>query len=243
MGHGLGFYSDGYVDNNGKGSFGNIPPSAIFLLPTSFPWRGKDSVPTIFDKFIVKSSNNHLTTCAPPYSIALGDSIKNGAVYFNGPFYANASHSNSPIRLSGGTGSYTLGVDLLHIHNTYANTIMSYYWGAGDTVRTPAPWELGILKEIGWNLKVVGIHENTNELTATLYPNPANLNVFVKAIGITNISVYNPQGQILETIKNATKEENELQINTEKLNEGIYFIKINFSNSSYSIIKKLVVKH
>jgi len=243
MGHGLGFYSDGYVDNNGKGSFGNIPPSAIFLLPTSFPWRGKDSVPTIFDKFIVKSSNNHLTTCAPPYSIALGDSIKNGAVYFNGPLYANASHSNSPIRLSGGTGSYTLGVDLLHIHNTYANTIMSYYWGAGDTVRTPAPWELGILKEIGWNLKVVGIHENTNELTATLYPNPANLNVFVKAIGITNISVYNPQGQILETIKNATKEENELQINTEKLNEGIYFIKINFSNSSYSIIKKLVVKH
>ncbi len=242
IGHGLGFYSDGYVDNNGKGSFGNIPPSSIFPLTPSFPWRGKDSVPSIYDKFIVKKSNNALTTCAPAYSNALGDSIKNGAVYFSGPLYANASHSNTPIRLSGGAGTYTLGVDLLHIHNTYANTIMSYYWGAGDTVRTPAPHELGILKEIGWNLKTVGLHENSNYSLSTIYPNPANDGVIINAKHIEEICFYNMQGQLIKTISNSLKED-KLTVNTSKLAEGIYFLKISFLNSQSSDIKKIVIRH
>lgn len=242
IGHGLGFYSVGYVDGSGKGSFGNIPPSTIFPLFPSFPWRGQDSVPSIFDKYIVKKSGNALTNCAPPYSTTLGDSIKNNGVFFNGPMYANNSHSNTPIKLAGGQGTYTLGVDLLHIHNTYANTIMSYYWGAGDTVRTPAPWELGILKEIGWNLKVVGIRENTNELSAIIYPNPSNANVFIRALNFSELNLYNIEGENIKTVVNATKEE-ELIINTSKLAEGIYFLKISFYNSQQPEFKKIIIRH
>jgi hypothetical protein len=242
IGHGLGFYSDGYVDGTGKGSFGNIPPSAIAPLAPSFPWRGQDSVPTIYDKYIVKASNNNLISMAPENSVALGDSIKNGAVYFSGPIYANASHSNAPIRLSGGTGTYTLGADLLHIHNSYANTIMSYYWGDGDTVRTPAPWEIGILREIGWNFKTVGIDENYNYSVTTAYPNPADANIFISAKDITGFNIYNLQGQSILTNINLRKQD-DLMIDTQNLSEGVYFLKLQFTGGDRTVMKKIVIKH
>ncbi|MEO6304999.1 MAG: T9SS type A sorting domain-containing protein, partial [Bacteroidia bacterium] len=242
IGHGLGFYSDGYVDANGKGSFGNIPPSAISPASTSFPWRGQDSVPGIFDKYMVKVSGNHMTTCAAQNSTALGDSIKNGAVYFSGPLYANPSHSNTPIRLSGGAGTYTLGVDLLHIHNTYANTIMSYFWGAGDTVRIPAPWELGILKEIGWNLKSVGIQKNNNYSLASSYPNPANTSLYISGQNINEIKMFNVIGELVLNKENSLKED-EVVVETENLNDGIYFLKISFNNRAQSTVKKIIIKH
>ena len=241
IGHGLGFYSDGYVNGSNIGSFGYIPSTAITPLTTSFPWRGQDSVPTIYDKYIVKASNNNLITMAPENSVALGDSIKNGAVYFSGPVYANASHSNAPIRLSGGTGTYTLGADLLHIHNSYANTIMSYYWGDGDTVRTPAPWEVGILREIGWNFKTVGI-ENYNYTITTAYPNPADANIFISAKNITGFNIYNLQGQLVLTDVNLGKQD-DLIINTQNLSGGVYFLKLMFANRDRTVMKKIVIKH
>ncbi|MBL7921020.1 MAG: zinc-dependent metalloprotease [Bacteroidia bacterium] len=241
IGHGLGFYSDGFVDNSGKGSFGNIP-SSTFPIATSFPWRGQDSVPGIFDKYMVKTSGNHLTTCAPQNSSALGDSLKNGPLYFSGPLYANASHSNTPIRLSGGAGTFTIGVDLLHIHQSYANTIMSYYWGAGDTVRIPASWELGILKEIGWNLKPVGIRENTNNDFAYAYPNPANETANIVGQNIKTIKVFNALGEMILCKENALNKEM-LTVETESLSEGIYFLKVSFNNTLQETTRRIIVQH
>ncbi len=241
IGHGLGFYSDGFVDNSGKGSFGNIP-SSTFPIATSFPWRGQDSVPGIFDKYMVKTSGNHLTTCAPQNSTALGDSLKNGPLYFSGPLYANASHSNTPVRLAGGAGTFTIGVDLLHIHQSYANTIMSYYWGPGDTVRIPAPWELGILKEIGWNLKPVGIKEINNDAMASVYPNPANATLNVAGQNIKNVSVFNSVGELVVIKENSLKTE-VLTLEAENLKEGIYFLKVSFNNSPQTSGKKIIIKH
>ncbi len=241
IGHGLGFYSDGFVDNSGKGSFGNIP-SSTFPIATSFPWRGQDSVPGIFDKYMVKTSGNHLTTCAPQNSTALGDSLKNGPLYFSGPLYANASHSNTPVRLAGGAGTFTIGVDLLHIHQSYANTIMSYYWGPGDTVRIPAPWELGILKEIGWNLKPVGIKEINNDAMASVFPNPANTTLNVAGQNIKNVNVFNSVGELVLIKENILKTE-ALTLEVENLKEGIYFLKVSFNNSSQTSGKKIIIKH
>lgn len=242
MGHGLGFYSDGYVDGTGKGSFGNIPPSSIFPLTPSFPWRGQDGVPSVYDKHIIRFSNNYLTAVAANNSTALGDSIKNGAVYFNGPLYANPSHSNTPVRLSGGAGSYTLGVDLLHIHDTYANTIMSYYWGNGDTVRIPAPWELGILKEIGWNLKLVGLEEYSNYVITSAFPNPVSSKLYLKAKNISEINLYSATSELVISKLNALKEE-ELIIDTQELPEGVYFLKIAFNEAEKTVIRKIIVQH
>ncbi|MDP1802710.1 MAG: T9SS type A sorting domain-containing protein [Bacteroidota bacterium] len=241
IGHGLGFYSDGYVDGSGNGSFGYIPPSAIPISP-SFPWRGQDSVPSIYDKYIIKASGNLLTTCAPQNSTALGDSIKNGALYFNGPLYANPSHSNTPIRLAGGAGTYTLGVDLLHIHQSYANTIMSYYWGAGDTVRIPAQWELGILKEIGWNLKAVGIKENNNYSLANSYPNPANSTINIAGQNISEVKLFNVIGHLVGINQNNLKAE-ELSIDTKELSDGVYFLKVFFNNTGQTSTKKIIIRH
>ncbi|MES2591004.1 MAG: T9SS type A sorting domain-containing protein [Bacteroidota bacterium] len=240
IGHGLGFYSDGYVDGNGLGSFGNIPASTISPLTSSFPWPGQEGVPAIFDKFIVKASNSPLTTIAPQNSLALGDSIKNGAMYFNGPVYANASHGNAPIRLSGGAGTFGIGTDLLHIHNTYDSTIMSYFWGPGDVMRVPGPWELGILKEIGWNLKPVGVYENHNADDVVTYPNPASANVFVDAANVTEVKMYTLHGELVQSVINHSARK-ELTINVENLNDGIYFLQIAFEDGKPSVMRKVVI--
>ncbi len=243
IGHGLGFYSDGYVNSSNVGSFGNIPPSALAPLTASFPWHGQDGVPSVYDLHIIKQSNSYLTTLAPNNTNALGDSIKNNANYFNGPLYSNASHSNTPVRLSGGTGAFSLGVDLLHIHNSYPNTIMSYYWGAGDTVRIPAPWELGILKEIGWNLKLVGIKENSNDvMIAASYPNPANTDFYVRAKNMSEVQVYTIQNELVQSKVNALKEE-EVEIDSRNLNDGIYFLKIYFSGTNQTVTRKIIISH
>jgi hypothetical protein len=242
MGHGLGFYSDGYVNNSGQGSFGNIPPSALFPLTPSFPWRGQDTVPSIFDRYIVRPSGNSLVGIAAQDSPALGDSIKNGPLYFSGPLYANASHSNTPVRLSGGAGTFTLGVDLLHIHNSYANTIMSYYWGSGDTVRIPGPWELGILREIGWNLKPVGIKEQQDVSIISAYPSPANSSLTIKARNIGVVRVENILGNVMIE-KNNISGEDELVLDTGDLKEGVYFLSLVFSGNNKTVTRKILVSH
>jgi len=243
IGHGLGFYSAAYVDNNGLGSFGNVPPTVLSPVTTTFPWRGQDSMPTIYDRYIVRNSNNLLLNTAAANSTALADSIKTGPFYFSGPVFANFTHSNTPIRLAGGNGFFAFGEDLLHIHNTYANTIMSYYWGVGDTVRTPAPWEIGILREIGWNLKPVGIvTQSVNEESIISYPNPVNkmLNVFGKTI--KKVKLVSLLGQVVFEVENSEKSR-EINIEVAHLKDGIYFLECILENGLVSKGKKIVISH
>ncbi|MBK9283529.1 MAG: T9SS type A sorting domain-containing protein [Sphingobacteriaceae bacterium] len=238
IGHGLGFYSDGYVTNGGLGSFGNVPQSVIFPLTPSFPWKGQEGVPTIFDKYIIKQSGSSLVGIAAQNSQALGDSIKNNAHYFNGPLFANASHSNTPIRLSGGAGTYTMGVDLLHIHDSYANTIMSYYWGNGDTVRIPGPWELGLLKEIGWNLKPIGLAEKEISELNYFYPNPASEQINFAGKGAEQFSIYNMKGELVLN-ENMILESAKVDVST--FPKGMYFVRVNFKNGN-SIQRKVLIQ-
>jgi hypothetical protein len=241
IGHGLGFYSDGYVDAQGKGSFGNIPSSVIFPLSTSFPWRGQDSVPSIYDKYIVRASGTKLFGAALENTTAQGDRNKNGAVYFDGPVFANPSHANARVRLAGGTGVFSFGEDLLHIHQSYSNTIMSYYWGSGDTVRIPAPWEIGILEEIGWNKKMVGLREDgPAELQLRVYPNPAENFVVVKAPGLNTVRLSNAMGVICREMR-CDVDDNELKFNTSELPPGIYFLVAGVD--AIWIVSRLTITH
>lgn len=240
IGHGLGFYSSGYVNSTNIGSFGNVPASALAPITTSFPWHGQDGFPSIYDKYIIKQSQNNLVGLAPNNTSTLGDSIKFRTNYFKGPVYANASNGGNPIKLSGGTGAFTLGVDLLHIHPTICGTIMSYCWGDGDTVRKPAAWEMGILREIGWNPSTVGITENYTENHFNLYPNPAQDFVDISGENIQSIEVYSIQGQLLKSEK-FVNNLNYIKLSVIELNTGIYFIRINNGNSSYNFSRKLVI--
>ena len=238
IGHGLGFYSDGYVDSNNLGSFGNIPPSALSPLTTSFPWPGQDSVPTIYDKYIIKASQSNLVGIAPQNTVTLGDSIKYTANYFDGPMYANISNGGQAVKLSGGTGTFSLGVDLLHLHSSICNSIMSYCWGLGDTVRKPANLELGILKEIGWNVNPLsGINEGfSNEILFSVYPNPSDDYIFfsgsIMKEKIESIVLKNILGEkIAELESNAGSD-------VSILAKGIYFITL--TTTDFQVTQKFI---
>jgi hypothetical protein len=239
IGHGLGFYSDAYVDASNIGSFGNIPPSAIFPLTTSFPWRGQDSVASVFDTYIVKASGNHLVTCAPQNSSALGDSIRLSPSYFSGPIYASPSHSNTPIRLSGGTGAFGLGTDLLHIHQSYLNTVMSYGWGYGDTVRAPAHYEMGILKELGWKESTVGIYESELKDQFTVFPNPCESTLIISGQNIHFIVLYDALGNEMER-KTKGAQSQDLILEVDRYRRGIYMLKVEDMNGRPAT-KKIVL--
>lgn len=221
IGHGLGFYSDAYVNSSNVGSFGNIPQSAISPISTSFPWPGLDSVPTIYDKFVIKQSHQHLVGIAPNKSIQLGDSIKHTANYFDGPSFANASNGGLPVKLSGGNGTYTLGVDILHLNDAICNSVMSYCWGNGDTVRRPAAWEMGILKEIGWKAKDPNaiVEINNNELT--MYPNPSQNYVEITGENIRWVDLYDLRGQLVLQQHNE-QISNQVILNVSQLSNGVY---------------------
>ncbi len=238
IGHGLGFYSGGYVNSSNVGSFGNVPASALFPLTSSFPWIGQDSVPSIYDKYIIKESANHLVGIAPNNSTTLGDSIKYTSNYFDGTMYATASNNGQPVKLSGGTGAFTLGVDLLHLHSSVCNSIMSYCTGLGDTVRIPANWELGILKEIGWNISVpISVNEiDTDKSTFVIYPNPSNNIInFSNSIpkeNIKSIELKNILGERVAIYKYKPA------LDVKELPSGIYFVSIITDN--FEAVQKFI---
>lgn len=55
IGHGLGFYSAGYVDANNIGSFGNVPQSAISPITTSFPGMDRMGFPLFMIDLLLKN--------------------------------------------------------------------------------------------------------------------------------------------------------------------------------------------
>ncbi|MES2513728.1 MAG: T9SS type A sorting domain-containing protein [Bacteroidota bacterium] len=240
IGHGIGFYSSGYVNSSNIGSFGNVPASALFPLITSFPWHGQDGYPSIYDKFIIKPSQNNLVSIAPNNSATLGDSIKYRLNYFNGPTYANATNGGNPVKLSGGTGAYTLGVDLLHIHASVCNSIMSYCWGNGDTVRMPAAWEMGILKEIGWNSVNNKVMEISDDEAFSVFPNPAGTSFEIAGDQIQSVDLYNLQGQIVNSFTNY-QNSHAFKIDVECMNPGMYYAVVHTKNKNITGIKKVVI--
>ena len=239
IGHGLGFYSAGYVDGSGNGSFGNVPSSAIYPATTSFPWRGQDGVPSIYDKHLVTKSGKNLIGCAAQNSSALGDSIKNGPNYFSGSLYTNAANSNSPVQVAGGMGSFSLGEDLLHLHNSSLNTIMAYSWGAGDTVRIPTPVELAILKEIGWNSeRTVGLKRSNRERQSVeLFPNPAGDELSIVGARIKSVKILNGLGETIKEVVNSSGNV-PFVLSVSDFRPGIYLIEINIEdNNSHTVMR------
>ncbi len=244
IGHGLGFYSTAYVDANGLGSFGNIPSSAISPISTSFPWPGQLNVPTIYDKHILLSSGNRLTDCAPANSANLGDSIKTGPHYFSGSLFANASNNNQSILLSGGDGSFYLGESILHLDENFSNTIMSYYWGAGDTVRTPAPRELGMLREIGWNLKLFSGLADSSPADSRLsfYPNPVSSVLTVQTADISSLKLTDSSGRNVLEKNNSLHSGNETLLDLSDYANGVYFLTVTDKKQN-SFSAKVVILH
>jgi hypothetical protein len=244
IGHGLGFYSSAYVDANGIGSFGNIPSSVIFPLATSFPWPGNQGVPTIYDTYIELASAQRLSECAAQSTSALGDSIKNGAKYFNGPLFANIANLGGKILLRGGGGNFQLGVDLLHLDYSLQEAIMSGAFGSGDTVRVPAAVEFSVLRELGWNvLGTVGLSGyNMRSEQILIYPNPVTSSLNIRVNNVVSWQIIDQLGQVISHSINGNPGIPEIKIDVSLIPNGFYNLKL-LTVDQRNISGKFLVMH
>ena len=74
-----------------------------------------------------------------------------------------------------------------------------------------------------------------------MYPSPAKESVFIKAKNISEVTLLNIQGELLQSKSNYIKEE-EIKLDLKNLNGGLYFLSIKFSDSNIPVTKKIVVQ-
>ena len=86
-----------------------------------------------------------------------------------------------------------------------------------------------------------GVGEMQNN-TLSVHPNPAVNETFVtlEEAGMTTISVYDLQGRMVSTMIVDVMEGEQVRLNTEMLNSGVYFVRVNNDGALHTA--KLVVK-
>ena len=87
--HGLGFLSIAKKSGT-TGSFGMLTSADFFPFTTSYPWPDLDTLPGVFDNFLVTNLNQQLDSFPNP-SATLGTKLTSNTIYFNG---ANAMAAN-----------------------------------------------------------------------------------------------------------------------------------------------------
>jgi hypothetical protein len=92
-------------------------------------------------------------------------------------------------------------------------------------------------------LTLTGINKTPSlNFSLSLYPNPATsnratLNYVLPEAGNVSIEVYNTVGALVKelTLENQAVGQHEVRLELDELNDGIYFLKLNASNSSQTI--------
>jgi len=224
------------------GSFGTLTAADFAPLTTSYTWPNLDTLPSIFDYFIVNNLNQKLDSFPNP-SAALGSQFTGNQLYFKGP-YAMAANNGIKPRLHA-VGALSLGSSITHLNEaTYpagnANEMMTPYAGTAYKNHNPGPICIGILKDIGWTINpVLEINEIKNdEVLFNIYPNPSSEKIFlrtnVKKENIKSIEIYNLPGQ------KVMSSDNDLIIDVSGLTSGLYFVSITTSEGQF--IQKFVKK-
>jgi hypothetical protein len=236
--HGLGFLSLAKKSGT-SGSFGMLLASDFAPLTTSYPWPDLDTMPSIFDRFLVNNLNEQLDTFPNP-STVLGSKFTSNAVYFIG---SNAMSANSGIKPRiNAVSTFTLGSSITHLNeSTYPagnpNELMTPNGTPAYKLHNPGPICIGILKDIGWNMNPNGVKEISDARNAfRVYPNPSHDNIFfsfsfpkekIKSIDIKNIL-----GEKVAVIDNFERADVSL------LSKGIYFITI--TSDDFQSVQKFI---
>jgi len=176
IGHGIGFV--GLAKKVGaEGSFGLLLASDFAPLITTFPWPDQDTLPGIFDRYLKNQLDEGLTN-APNPSTFLGTAFTSNQIYWNGQIALEANGDNS-IRIYA-PSTFALGSSCVHLNEgSYPagniNELMTPFSSSGDANHWPGPICIGMLRDIGWQMRPwVGIAEGP--ITAAqfaVYPNPA----------------------------------------------------------------------
>jgi hypothetical protein len=244
--HGLGFVS--LAKKSGTvGSFGLLQASDFAPLVTSFPWPVLDTLPGIFDHFLVNALTQPLDTFTNP-STSLGTQLSNNNIYFNGS-NAMAANGNIKPRMYA-PGTFSLGSSVLHLNEaTYPtgniNELMTPNAAAANANHNPGPICIGILKDIGWTINpYLGVEENNSgENNVVIYPNPVIDELYVISYtlyDIVQIEISDAIGQCVYNQKPEAKSQQQIAIDVSGLRPGIYFLKIETGNRS--VMKKFIVQ-
>jgi len=236
--HGLGFLSLAKKSGT-SGSFGMLLASDFAPLTTSYPWPNLDTLPSVFDRFLVTNLDQQLDTIPNP-SATLGSKFSSNAIYFNG---ANAVAANAGIKPRiYAPSTFSLGSSITHLNEaTYpagnVNELMTPNGTPASSLHNPGPICIGILKDIGWNLNLSGVKEIADkENTFNVYPNPSHDNIFISSSipkeKIKSIEVKNMLGERVAVLENNSSS------TISELPNGIYFISI--TTKDFQVVKKFI---
>jgi hypothetical protein len=141
LGHGLGFIGSMDDDTNGVGS-----------------WGGGQPIPTIYDRFTVRSGGPIQGKRLLSYSnvsLALGSALTSGDVYWDGP-RGKADYNGRPPRLYAPrtwepASSYS-HLSTADFPPSDINSLMTAFVGQNQVKRDPGPVMLGMFADMGWGV-------------------------------------------------------------------------------------------
>lgn len=243
IGHGLGFLSLA-KKSGATGSFGLLLTSDFAPLTTSFPWPDLDTLPSVFDRFLINNLGQKLDSFPNPGS-ALGLMFTGQNIFFNGSYTVAANKGVRPKMYA--PPSYALGSSVTHFDETTfpsgdANEMMTPNGTPGKANHNPGPLMLGVLKDMGWDLNPASVFDMAgSDNRVGIYPNPA-----FNILSLINLpdKVNNPEIIITDLLgKNsviAQKLQKNNVLDVSELKSGFYFITIKTSNELWraSFIKQ-----
>ena len=184
------------------------------------------------------------------------------AVYQAGTYSVTVSHlccelideievginPNPEINFSDDTFDMSLGFVVLD-PNVSAS---SYLWYNGSTDSTLTVYNIGLYSVTATNqygctdedsvaVVLLGIDEEDFSEKISIYPNPTQDMLFISAkdIKIKEVQIYNSMGSLISQITNT---EGTLEVNTQNLSEGIYFVKIRTRDNEVAIKSFSVIR-
>lgn len=245
--HSLGIVSLSNKESN-EGTFGEVSPSDLGIIPSSFTFNDLESLPGIFDVHLINGAGNSLVDSMlfPNGSTELGSQLTSNNLFFAGDS-ALAANSNFPARIYA-PSSFALGSSCSHLdettYNSTPNSMMTPFSSSGDAMHHPGPIILGALYDIGWNQYDFPPSSTQNLLTPTLQvaasPNPfsssTSLTYTLEESTDLRIQLFNQQGQLLhsESFRHQPPGSYRYDWDASDQAAGFYYYQITANNSRQS---------
>ncbi|MDZ4838446.1 MAG: T9SS type A sorting domain-containing protein [Bacteroidota bacterium] len=239
----MGWRTGVQIDGTGAAAQANAPGGLIFAnnITQSYPAAGKMN--TYFDTIGVRGTLNPMTYFAANNNTKIDEVADAG---LTDPFNASKPNvtpkSNSPLA-SGGLFTNNLLTDAFFTSVTYRGAVdpnrnwFNEKWVNFDPINTE--YKEGKARTF---VNITAIARPVTEVS--IYPNPAaNQTTFQFSTDVTkqlDVKVLDITGKVVANVANASFNggSNQININTENLNNGMYFIQVNGAASGkFTVVK------
>ncbi|MCS6991637.1 MAG: M10 family metallopeptidase domain-containing protein [Chitinophagales bacterium] len=236
LGHGLGFVSLAKV-SNGEGSLGLLTPGDFSPLTTSFPWPDLDSLPSIYDRFLVDQDGQYLTELKNP-SFALGQKLTSNSLYFAG-LQATAANGNSAPRLYAPV-TFALGSSITHLNEStypagHPDELMTPFVSKGKKVNSIGPVTWAMLADLGWKLNPLqGIQAELTNAGLLIFPTLTHGPLWLHApYRLNELMLVNVHGQVMLR-QPAVRQEEPLMLDLSALPAGCYLLVVRSEDGQWA---------